>query len=181
MRNPFKKSPKPLTPYVRVEKPEKKTFQRKVIDVSIEEAITATKEKVSDHFRNNWKLYVTHATTAVVAGTIGGIAAGRKAAISDNFDDSQNATVIFGKQVAKNHSTINNNVTITQTKGHPGNVIEDLATGIKYLSQADAAKAFGVSANTLRKALNDNGGVLKTPEGTKNIVNHGTNTGVKVA
>lgn len=115
MRNPFKKTPKPLTPYVRVEKPEKKTIQRKVIDVSIEEAVTATKEKVSDHFRNNWKMYVSHAATAVVAGTVGGVVAGQKGG---------NAKVKLSKQVAHENATIINEITIVECEGCHTTVVE---------------------------------------------------------
>lgn len=115
MRNPFKNTPKPRTSYVQVEKPEKKTFQRKVIDVSIEEALTATKEKVSDHFRNNWKLYVTHATTAVVAGTIGGVVASQKGGATK---------VKLPKQVARKNATIINEIAVVECGGCHTTVVE---------------------------------------------------------
>lgn len=54
-------------------------------------------------------------------------------------------------------------------KGHPGNVIEDLKTGIFYGSERDASKGMHISRTSLKKRL---------LEGS--VKNHGMNIGESV-
>lgn len=61
------------------------------------------------------------------------------------------------------------NVTVVKPKGHPGNIIEDVKTGVRYLSQRDAREALGLTTSEFAKKIN--AGLL---------INHGANTGMHV-
>ena len=61
------------------------------------------------------------------------------------------------------------NITVVKPKGHPGNIIEDVKTGVRYLSQRDAQTALGLSPTQLK---------TKISEGL--LINHGANTGMHV-
>ena len=61
------------------------------------------------------------------------------------------------------------NVTVVKPKGHPGNIIEDVKTGVRYLSQNDARKALGLTTSEFVKKIN--AGLL---------INHGANSGMHV-
>ena len=81
------------------------------------------------------------------------------------------ATLVKGPIVVIKESFNNNTINITM-KGHPGNVIEDLTTGVIYPSQNEAAKGLGVNASTLSNYLKGEG--KDTIKGHK-LVNHGMN------
>lgn len=61
-------------------------------------------------------------------------------------------------------------ITNSMTKGHPGKILEDAATGVKYMSQGEAAKELGLGIYKIRKMI-----------GSGELIDHGPNTGLKIA
>lgn len=122
------------------------------------------KERIKDHWTKHKTKYFLVGGGFLLLGV--GILIGRKGlpltiTVGDtkghsNVIVSPKAETIFVTQVA--------------TKGHPGNIIEDVSTGIKYLSQADAINGLDIGRHKFRSMI-----------ASGELINHGPNTGLKVA
>lgn len=69
MRNPFKSARNKIDET-------KKELQDKAIEAGVQGAVNATKDKIQDHFKENWKTYAVQSATAIGSGIIAGVVGG---------------------------------------------------------------------------------------------------------
>ena len=108
----------------------------------MKEALGEKYQQVKDHVRENKTVYVACGVTAVVsvAGTLLAV---------------KSSTVVNARAIQlltyKSVQTIDVHV---EALGDPGNIVQDLTTGIIYASQGQAARALGVAPSRISDHLN---------------------------
>lgn len=112
----------------------------------MKEKLKNTVTKVKTHLKENKELYIG-GSCALALGVVSG------AILSRDISVSPTAVVIGDNNVVDQSTVIN-----VVRNGHPGKALLDPTSGVQYPSINAAAKAFDVSASTIRARVAD--GVL---------------------
>jgi hypothetical protein len=120
---------------------------KKTVDSTVDDAVDRTTtrltDKVKTHFRENKKVYLAIVGTGVVMYVLNGR--------SDAGTMLQRVTVVGKSGDIQQIQTIDVHI---EALGDPGNIIQDLDTGIIYASQGQAARELGLSVGEVSKHLN---------------------------
>lgn len=107
----------------------------------MKEKLKNTVTKVKTHLKENKELYIVGGVSAVVGGVL--TYAATKSTPAVNNSQSQ-LIAINSPQTME---------VFIEALGDPGNIIQDVDTGIIYASQGQAARELGVSASQMSKHM----------------------------